>query len=73
MVNGAGVDGVDGVREIGVGRDQNPDDAGRGLPGPFQQPDAFFAGHPLVGHEDADLARACSSSSFRPSWALVAV
>ena len=37
-----------------MGRDQNPDDAGRGLPGAFQQPGALFARHPLVGHEQAD-------------------
>ena len=24
------------------------------LPRAFQQPDAFFAGHPLVGHQQAD-------------------
>ena len=54
FVNRAAVDGGDGGIHVGIGGDENADDARAELPGAFQQPDAFFAGHPLVGHQQAD-------------------
>ena len=54
FVNRAAVDGGDGGVHVRVGRDEHAQDARAQLPGAFQQPDALFAGHPLVGHQQAD-------------------
>ena len=54
FVNRAAVDGGDRGVHVRVGGDQHADDARTELPGAFQQPHALFAGHPLVGHQQAD-------------------
>ena len=54
FVNRAAVDGGDGGVQVRVGRDENAQDVRAELPGAFEQPDALFAGHPLVGHQQAD-------------------
>ncbi len=54
FVNRAAVDGGNRGVEVRVGRDEDAQDARAQLPGAFEQPDAFFAGHPLVGQQQAD-------------------
>ncbi len=54
FVNRAAVDGGDGGVHVRVSGDQDAENARPELPGAFQEPDAFFAGHPLVGHQQAD-------------------
>ena len=54
FVDRAAVDGGDGGLDIRVGGDEDAHDARPELPGAFQQPDALFAGHPLVGQQQAD-------------------
>ena len=40
--------------QVRIGRGQDADDAGAELARFFEQPDAFLAGHALVGHQQAD-------------------
>lgn len=54
FVDGAGVDGVDGGFQVGEGGDEDADDLGAEAAGLFEQLDALFAGHALVGDEDTD-------------------
>ena len=50
----AAVDGGDHGVAVGEGGDEDAHDARTELAGAFQQPDALFAGHPLVGQQQAD-------------------
>src|SRR5690242_8695168 len=55
FVNGTGINGRDSGVHIGVRRHENAEEAWIELPGLFEQPYAFFTGHTLVRHENADL------------------
>ena len=50
LVNRAGIDRGDGRLHIRVSGGQNADDLGPQLARPFEQPNALFARHSLVGH-----------------------
>ena len=54
FVNRAGIYGGDGGIHIRVSCGQHPNDARLQLARFFEKPDAFFSGHPLVGHQQAD-------------------
>ena len=73
FVNRAAVDGGDGGVHVRKSGDEDAQNARAELPGAFQQPDAFFAGHPLVGHQQADFIGVLFEQILKPSCALVAV
>ncbi len=55
LIDGSGIDRIDGGFHVGVGRDEDAEDSGLDLAGLFEQPDAGLAGHPLVAQEDGDI------------------